>query len=468
MTQLDASTAVVLDAAAPAPADGRVVYIDCSQNDGSQEDDAQRQDGHAHDGEADDPEMAANVPATEEVDDDQRQAQEAPVDSSFQGDVRDSFARDDEEEAASRSRNQDVAAGAPARDDGTVDEPEVTEPSDVAQDVVEIDQRQAPDASIDRSPHDSVEDDLAHEEGAATATCSQDIAVGVAAQGNITVQEPVVKRGRGRPRKVIPEASAMVAEEPTLKRGRGRPRKAVTEAPETDEEPAPKRGPGRPRKDATQPPATVATYEDHRRSERMIQFVDHNRAEAQEATPTVRRKVGRPHKNASATTATTTQLLERKSRSKKAVQRYEHDDTHDNELPCEMSNVDGHESNRSGSEYEASDDDASDGEDAAPSSVLPSHGKRPRGRPRKYPKKPENIPKNPRGRPRKHPQTQPSQAPAKRGRPFKIARVNPTLESLAPGDGSLQTGAEPNDASPMAATPGMTSEDYVAGYQLEI
>ena len=48
-----------------------------------------------------------------------------------------------------------------------------------------------------------------------------------------------VKRGRGRPRKVVE-----LPEEPVIKRGPGRPRKVV----ELPEEPVIKRGPGRPRK----------------------------------------------------------------------------------------------------------------------------------------------------------------------------------------------------------------------------
>lgn len=64
---------------------------------------------------------------------------------------------------------------------------------------------------------------------------------------------PAVKRGRGRPRKIVPHVSApihqgdvapLIALEP--KRGPGRPRKHPVST-----EPAVRRGPGRPRKDGT-------------------------------------------------------------------------------------------------------------------------------------------------------------------------------------------------------------------------
>lgn len=73
-------------------------------------------------------------------------------------------------------------------------------------------------------------------------------------------EEPApVKRGRGRPKKVVVEEEDDDDEEEDepapVKRGRGRPRKVVEPEPEDDdedeeEEPAPKRGRGRPRKAA--------------------------------------------------------------------------------------------------------------------------------------------------------------------------------------------------------------------------
>ncbi|KDO33380.1 hypothetical protein SPRG_02187 [Saprolegnia parasitica CBS 223.65] len=384
MTQLDASTALALDAAAPAPAEGAV---GCNPDDGSQDAHAQRHGDHGQDGEADEPEV------------EMVEANAAPTNETTS--IMMLLAKATEELRLH------------PRDDGSVEEPETVQTNVAATEEVENNQRQLSDA-----PHD---------------------------------------------------ASSEVQDRPK-KRGRGRPRKDATETPETSEEPKPKRGRGRPRKDAMETTAVVVAPVGHRRSMRVVHIVDDKSTEAQEATPTVRRKVGRPRKDTSTSAANTTKptkLLDRKSRrSKKAVQRYGHEDAPDIESSREMS--DGHESNRSGSEYEVSNDDASENEYAAPkpSSLLPSGGKRPRGRPRIHPKKPENVPKKPRGRPRIHPKEPPSETPPKRGRPPKKARVNPTPESPAPTDGSSQTSVEPSAASPMSPRP--TVENSVAGDQFDI